>query len=111
MNPSQKTIEEKFVCQRCNECCKKPGYVYLAKGEEDLIANCLNLEVRDFVNTCCDLIDRKRLVLKKLPDEVCIFLRPDGCSIHEVKPQQCRDFPFKWRTEKSFDYCVGLKKL
>ena len=111
MNPSQNIIEEKFACRRCNECCKKPGYVYLEKGEEERIARYMNQDVRDFVNTSCDLIDRTRLVLKKFSDESCIFLNSEGCSIHPVKPKQCKDFPIKWRTEKSFDYCEGLKNI
>ncbi len=35
----------------------------------------------------------------------------DGCSIHAVKPAQCVDFPVRWRTANSLDYCVGLKTL
>lgn len=109
--PSQKLIEEKFVCLRCNECCRKPGYVYLTKGEEETIAGFLGVSVHEFVNASCELIDRRRLVLKKSSDESCIFLTPGGCSIHSAKPKQCRDFPLLWRTEKSFDYCEGLKKV
>lgn len=102
---------ERFECQRCNECCKKPGFVYLKEGEEESIARFLGLEVFDFVNRFCELEDRRKLVLKKNPDESCTFLSESGCSIHSAKPQQCLDFPVKWRTPASLDYCEGLKKL
>ena len=102
---------EKFECQRCNECCKKPGFVYLKEGEEEKIAKFLGIEVFDFVNQYCDLEDRRRLVLKKHPDEACIFLTASGCSIHPAKPEQCLDFPVQWRTPASFEYCAGLQKL
>ena len=101
----------KFVCQRCNECCKKPGFVYLQQGEEEAIAAHLNFAPFEFVNRFCELQDRQKLVLKKNPDESCIFLSDRGCQIHPVKPQQCRDFPIRWRTIASFDYCAGLKKI
>ena len=101
----------KFECQRCHECCRKPGFVYLQKGEEERIAEFLGLQVSDFVNRFCELVDRRKFVLKKHPDESCIFLTESGCSIHAVKPQQCLDFPVKWRTEASFQYCAGLKRL
>ena len=110
----KKEIEEKlqrFECQRCNECCKQPGFVYLREGEADKMAAYLNMEVRDFIEKYCDLEERRWLVLKKYPDEACIFLEENGCRIHSVKPVQCQDFPRKWRTAASFDYCQGLKRL
>ena len=100
-----------FECQRCNQCCLKPGYVYLKKGEEERIATYLGLDPYQFTEEYCDLVDRQRLVLKKREGEVCVFLEDSGCRIHEVKPQQCRDFPMKWHTENSLQYCEGLKKL
>ena len=100
-----------FQCQKCSECCKKPGFVYLQKGEEDAMAKLLGMTSFDFVNTHCELIDRQKLVLKKNSDESCFFLREYGCLVHAAKPTQCRDFPIRWRTESSFDYCKGLKKL
>jgi uncharacterized protein len=101
----------KFECQRCHECCKKPGFVYLNEKEEEGIAAFLKLSVFDFVNQFCELLDRRQLVLKKLPNEHCIFLSESGCQIHPAKPQQCRDFPVKWRTPASLQYCAGIQKL
>lgn len=102
---------KEFECQRCNECCRQPGYVYLAEDEAEKIAEFLKLSAFDFTNQYCELVDRRRLVLKKQTDEACVFLSGEGCSVHEVKPAQCREFPFKWRTERSFDYCEGLKRI
>ena len=85
--------------------------MYLKEGEEESIAQFLGLEVFNFVNRFCELEDRRKLVLKKNPDESCIFLSESGCSIHSAKPQQSRDFPVRWRTSASLDYCEGLKKL
>ena len=109
-NPTPEILE-KFVCQRCNACCKKPGFVYLKEGEADHIAKFLKLDVYEFTQKYCDIQDRMRLVLKKQQSEACVFLSGQGCRVHEVKPQQCADFPVRWRTENSFDYCVGLKKI
>lgn len=100
-----------FQCQRCLECCKKPGFVYLDKEEPQKIARYLNMDEFDFVNQYCELLDRQRMVLKKHTDESCVFLNSDGCRIHPVKPVQCRDFPVRWRTPASYQYCEGLKKI
>ena len=112
MNPPRDLARLKeFQCARCNECCKQDGFVYLWNDESEKIASYLKLEPFEFVNQYCDLVDRTRLVLKKHPNEHCIFLTEEGCQIHDVKPQQCKDFPFTWRTQKSFSYCQGLKNL
>ena len=110
MNVDEDKLKE-FVCRRCNECCRQPGFVYVSSSEAEAIASFLKISAFDFVNQYCDLKDRRQLVLKKNPDESCIFLSAEGCSIHPVKPSQCRDFPNKWRTVNSFDYCAGLKIL
>lgn len=99
-----------FECLRCHACCLQPGFVYLKKGEEETMAAHLGLDPFDFVNRYCELEDRQKLVLKKHPDERCIFLQKGGCQVHEAKPKQCRDFPKNWKTEKSLDYCEGMKK-
>ena len=100
-----------FQCKRCNACCRQPGFVYLKTGEAERVAAFLGLSVYDFTDRYCDVLERRELVLKKHADEACVFLNEQGCQIHDVKPQQCRDFPAKWRTPRSFDYCEGLKAL
>lgn len=105
---------EKFECQRCNECCKQPGFVYLKDGEAERIAAFLKMEVYQFTEQYCEVQDRQWLVLKKKNGETCRMLqegKDGGCSIHPVKPEQCRAFPVRWRTVKSLSYCAGLRKL
>ncbi len=102
---------KQFRCQQCNECCRQAGFVYLGPGEAERIAGFLGLDVYEFNEKFTSLQDRQKLILKKNPDESCVFLTDQGCSIHAVKPKQCLDFPVSWRTAKSLDYCAGLKLL
>ncbi len=113
MDSKDKIVQnlDRFVCQRCNQCCLQPGFVYLREGEAEALAAHLTMDVYAFTDQYTDVLDRRQLVLKKKNGEACVFLTEQGCSVHAVKPRQCRDFPFSWRTEKSFDYCEGLKKL
>ncbi len=111
MEPVSPLPLEAFECQRCNACCRQPGFVYLKEGEAEQIAGFLKLDVYTFTDRYCEVQERQHLVLKKESDEACIFLTGGGCSVHAVKPVQCRDFPKKWRTPRSFEYCEGLKKL
>jgi len=100
-----------FQCQRCGACCRQPGFVYLKEGEADRLAAWLGMDVYSFTGTYCLLLDRQHLVFKKNLDETCIFLTSEGCKIYAARPVQCRDFPLSWKTEKSLDYCEGLKKV
>lgn len=100
-----------FKCEQCGHCCLQSGWVYLEDGEPEAMAALLGMDVYEFVNEFCELVDRRKLVLKKHPDEACIFFGEKGCRVHSAKPRQCRDFPVGWRTPNSFHYCEGLKKL
>jgi len=99
-----------FQCQRCSACCRQPGFVYLKEGEAERLALSLGTDVYAFTETYCLLFDGKHLALKKNPDETCLFLTAEGCAVYEARPAQCRDFPLKWKTEKSLNYCRGMKK-
>ncbi len=68
------------------------------------------MDIYRFTETYCLLLDRKHLALKKNPDETCLFLGPEGCSLYPARPEQCRDYPVRWKTERSAGYCEGLKK-
>lgn len=100
-----------FECRRCQACCRQPGFVYLKNGEAETMAQFLNMNLYDFTDTYCEVLNRSQLVLRKFPDEACIFLVESGCRVHSVKPRQCRDFPTAWYTPRSLEYCAGLKVL
>jgi Fe-S-cluster containining protein len=68
------------------------------------------MDVYQFTETYALLMGRQHLVLKKRPDEACLFLGADGCSVYAARPAQCRDFPLGWKTEKSLNYCKGMKR-
>ncbi len=107
----QEKIDREFECHRCGECCRKPGYVYVSQAETEAMAAFLKKDIREFMEESCEVLDRQKIVLKKLGDEACIFLTDTGCTVHPAKPRQCTDFPYKWRTPASFSYCQGLKRL
>jgi Fe-S-cluster containining protein len=84
----------RFECQPgCSACCEMEGEVYLT--EEDLvrIAAHLSLQPDDFAAQHV-LRTKRSLRLRKPPDRQCFFHRDGRCSIHPIKPVQCRVFPF-----------------
>ncbi|HWQ52832.1 MAG TPA: YkgJ family cysteine cluster protein [Bryobacteraceae bacterium] len=87
-------MQFRFTCQPgCTNCCRGKGFVYLT--EDDLVraAEFLGMTPAAFEKR---YIYRTRNLrrLRTPRDTTCVFLREDGCSIHEAKPTQCRLFPF-----------------
>jgi Fe-S-cluster containining protein len=51
-------------------------------------------------------------MLKSNPDGSCIFLEGiNTCTIQSVKPQQCRDFPNKWRFDGWREQCEAIEVM
>ncbi|MBA3010098.1 MAG: YkgJ family cysteine cluster protein [Proteobacteria bacterium] len=100
-----------FQCIRCHACCREPGYVRLTKDEPDAVALFLNLDVHAFIHRFTRLTqDRTALSLKEKEDGSCIFLGDTGCSIHPVKPLQCRQFPHVWKFADFETICGWARK-
>lgn len=100
-----------FKCLQCNACCRQTGYVRLTPQEPDIIAAFLAMDVYAFIKTyTCLTKDRQALSLIEKKTGECIFLTPEGCRINDVKPAQCRDFPFKWKFKDFEHICAWAKK-
>jgi uncharacterized protein len=84
----------RFVCQPgCTRCCEVTGYVYLTENDLKRAAAYLGMSARSFEKKY--IYRTKNLLrLRKPRGSQCHFLEKGGCSIHPVKPVQCRVFPF-----------------
>ena len=86
-----------FLCQRCSNCCRHdPGHVFLTEKDAKNIAAQLSLSLDDFIKQCCRLIDRDDhyiIALKEKQNFDCLFWN-DGCIVYDVRPVQCRTFPY-----------------
>ena len=70
----------------------------MSTEEIDAIAQFLGVETRAFVDAHTRLRkNRQGLTLLEKPNGECEFLDGNNCRLQPVKPQQCRDFPNKWR--------------
>jgi len=88
----------KFSCQSgCGKCCDQPGgIVYLSITDAERIANHSRLSVEDWLERDARQTYDGRYVLKSRDDDgICIHLNKDQqCSIYNVRPQQCKAFPW-----------------
>lgn len=107
----------RFECQPgCTSCCEQKGFVYLSETDLARIAAYLGMKPAEFERKYC--YRTRRLLRLRVPRESnCHFLSELGCSIHAVKPAQCRIFPFwpelvesrrEWK--KTARYCPGMGK-
>lgn len=107
----------RFECQPgCTNCCEQKGFVYLTEADLLRMAAFIGLSAADFERRY--VYRTKHLLRLRVPRESqCYFLREGGCSIHTVKPTQCRIFPFwpelvdsKREWQKTAAWCPGIGK-
>ena len=92
----------RFSCTQCGNCCTgPPGYVWFSEEEGDAMAAHLGMDPKHFRRCYAHRADKKwTLNEHETPHgHDCVFLdrTPDGralCRIYEVRPAQCRTWPF-----------------
>lgn len=110
-----------FSCRRCMYCCSaEPGYVFLSEDDITRLSAFFSLDRDTFIKQYCRMVDYGTHFLVSLRERKnydCEFLTPQGCSVYEARPLQCRTYPFwgnilesreKWDEEAS--YCPGINK-
>lgn len=84
----------RFACQPgCTKCCEVKGWVFITEDDLRRAAAFLGLTPAAFERRYV-YRTAKRLRLRKPRNRQCYFLENGGCTIHPVKPVQCRLFPF-----------------
>lgn len=78
------------VCLSCANCCKTTSPIVLQK-DIDRISKHLKISASDFTQRYLRTDEDGDFVLQKSP---CAFLGSDHyCSIYEVRPKACREYP------------------
>ena len=88
-----------FRCSRCGDCCGgAPGYVWVSSEEIGNIARRLDMSAELFRERHARSVGLRHSLLE-LENGDCEFLIRSadglaGCAIHDVRPLQCRTWPF-----------------
>ena len=92
----------RFSCTGCGKCCSgAPGYVWVTEEEIAAMAAHLKIAIDLFVRKYIRCIDsRLALIELKNRDYDCVFLHDSKCIIYEVRPHQCKTFPW-WKENLS----------
>lgn len=80
----------KTDCLECANCCKTTGPLFTDKDIER-VAKHFKMKAYEFIDAYLKLDEDNDYVLQNVP---CVFLGEDNyCSIYEVRPKACREFP------------------
>ncbi|MEP2937024.1 MAG: YkgJ family cysteine cluster protein [Gilvibacter sp.] len=94
---------ERTDCLTCANCCKTTGPLFTDK-DITRIAKYLRLKPQKFIETYLRVDEDNDYVLQQVP---CSFLGADNyCSIYDVRPKACSEFPHTDR--KKFEKISNL---
>ncbi|MDR2906129.1 MAG: YkgJ family cysteine cluster protein [Helicobacteraceae bacterium] len=106
------------ACESCgSKCCVgDQGDVWVSDDEVRAISNFFNMEYFT-AKSIYFIREREGLRVKEIESDrgyECIFLSETGCEIYEVRPKQCKDFPFWENMNENLDSllkeCAGVVK-
>jgi uncharacterized protein len=85
-----------FECTGCGQCCTgEPGYVWVSDEEIATLARALAIDAAEFERVFVRALGKRKSLLE-FPNGDCVFF--DGlarrCKVYEIRPAQCRTWPF-----------------
>lgn len=85
----------RFKCTGCGQCCTgAPGAVWVTPKEIEALAERLNISPEEFTRKYTHRIGN-RVSLREDPHNYdCVFLKGKRCEVYDVRPKQCRTFPW-----------------
>lgn len=100
----------RFECTGCGECCTgAPGYVWVSMSEMAKIAKHLDMDLTQFKRKFTRMKNGKYSLIDKKTSFDCIFLEDKKCKIYDVRPVQCKTFPW-WsgnlRSKEDWESCA-----
>ena len=88
----------RFRCTMCGHCCTgTPGFVWVTDEEVVAIAKYLQRPHYEVLALHTRPVDGERSLREKANGDCIFYDKTVGCTIYEVRPAQCRTWPF-WET-------------
>ena len=99
IRPLAEQIEESIDCRTCANCCKV-ATVRLAERDVVKLAKYLRTTPASFVRDFAEITDEGMILRRN--SSGCVFLSGNDCTVYDVRPGNCADFPHTVRGEGSF---------
>jgi uncharacterized protein len=106
----------RFACTQCGHCCTgSPGYVWLKEEDVEAMSKLLGLEREEFLRRYTRMAFGRLALLEHSRTYDCVFLEGNRCKVYEIRPRQCRTFPWwpehltsKEAWEEAAQRCEGI---
>ena len=99
----------RFTCRQCGGCCVgEPGTIYVSPTEIETIAASIDLSVDDFTARYLYPF-RDSYSIKEDARGRCLFF-DEGCTIYDIRPVQCRTYPFWFSNLRSEDRWQSVER-
>jgi Fe-S-cluster containining protein len=85
-------IENAIDCTSCANCCRK-ATAKLREREIDKLAKYIGVSRREFLRDYVTQTEDEGPILRRTEEKGCIFLEGNLCSVYDVRPMTCEDFP------------------
>lgn len=101
-----------FLCQKCGNCCRGTGEVFFSKNDILNIREYLNWSDRDYHQQIKNFIQSSlNGYFVHFSSGSCYFLKgKNRCRIYDVRPVQCRTYPFWHSNFNSREDVLQLKE-
>jgi uncharacterized protein len=105
----------RFRCTMCGKCCTgAPGFVWVTDDEVAAIADYLRLPHDQMFAMHTRVVNEERSLREKANGDCIFWDKTAGCTIYDVRPAQCRTWPF-WESnikspaawQHTCDICPG----
>ena len=89
-----------FQCFGCGQCCSGPeeGFIWVSDEEVLMLANRFEMSEQEFRKKYTRSFGKRTTLIEEPKSKDCIFLCSNkggkGCSIYDIRPNQCRTWPF-----------------
>jgi Fe-S-cluster containining protein len=85
----------RFTCTRCGKCCTgEPGFVWVNDAELLALGEFRGESVEEVAGLYTRLDGGRRTLREKANGDCVFYDREKGCTVYEVRPRQCRTWPF-----------------
>ena len=89
----------RFACTACGDCCGgEPGYIWVTPEDVRRMAEVIGMDLESFHYEYVRRVGN-RLTLTEARDGYCVMYKHGvGCRVYDVRPVQCRTYPWWSRT-------------
>ena len=108
-----------FECSQCGGCCSGPdeGYIWITRPEIELLVKHLDITVEQLRQKYLTRLGCRTSIIEDEQSKDCIFLIEHCCKVYDVRPNQCRTWPF-WpgNLKSAYDWncaatrCPGINR-